>query len=38
VTDAGRHWVVFFILKQGALALLISGWDMDAKELGLDER
>jgi uncharacterized DUF497 family protein len=37
-TDAGRYLVVFFILKQGGLALIISGRDMDAKERKLYER
>ena len=31
-TDAGRYVIVFFILKPGHLALIVSARDMDAKE------
>jgi hypothetical protein len=31
-TDAGRYLAVFFIYKQGGMALPISARDMDAKE------
>ncbi|MBM4030753.1 MAG: BrnT family toxin [Planctomycetes bacterium] len=31
-TDAGRYVIVFFILKPGHLALIVSARDMDRKE------
>jgi uncharacterized DUF497 family protein len=31
-TDAGRYLSVFFIRKEGKLALMISARDMDTKE------
>jgi len=31
-TDAGRYLIVFFILKDGNVALVVSARDMDKKE------
>ncbi|WP_423222848.1 BrnT family toxin [Candidatus Amarolinea aalborgensis] len=31
-TKSGRHVIVFFVLKQGRQALVISARDMDSKE------
>ena len=31
-TEAGRYVIVFFVLKQGSKALVISARDMDRKE------
>ena len=37
-TDAGRYVIVFFILKSGNSALVVSARDMDGKERRQDER
>jgi uncharacterized DUF497 family protein len=37
-TDAGRYVIVFFILKPGHLALIVSARDMDGKERRRYER
>ena len=37
-TDAGRYVIVFFILKPGHLALIVSARDMDSKERRRYER
>jgi uncharacterized protein len=31
-TDAGRYLIVFFILKRGNMALIVTARDMDKKE------
>lgn len=37
-TDAGRYTIVFFILKKGGSALIVSARDMDARERRRHER
>ncbi len=38
LTDAGRYLIVFFINKQGNMALILSARDMDRKERKLYEQ